>query len=135
MNYKLITYKYRFFFGYVIIGFFSLVVEFLIFNFFNNFQNHLILNSLLSVLTGILFSFWFNVRYNFKVSKTKRNRSLYYFLIISFSSYLIQVFLINRFETHLSYEKLRIITSGSFFWIAYLGLEYNYSNMHFPKWN
>ena len=120
MNFKLITYKYRFFFGYVVIGFFSLVVEFLIFNFFNNFQNHPILNSLLSVLTGILFSFWFNVRYNFKVSKTKRNRSLYYFLIISFSSYLIQVFLINRFETHLSYEKLRIITSGSFFWIAYL---------------
>lgn len=120
MNYKLIKYKYRFFLGYIIIGILSLVFEIIIFNFFKNFQVHLTLNSFLSVITGILFSFWLNVRYNFKVSKTKRNRSLYYFLVISFSSYLIQVFLINKFETYLSYEKLRIITSGSFFWIAYL---------------
>ena len=115
MNFKLTTYKYRFFFGYVIIGVLSLVLEILFFNFFNILQNNQTLNSLISVIIGIVFSFWFNVRYNFKISKSKRNLSLYYFLIISFSSYLIQVFLINRFETQLSYENLRIITSGSFF--------------------
>ena len=120
MNYKLIKYKYRFFIGYVIIGVLSLVLEILIFNFFNILQNHQTLNSFISVITGIFFSFWFNVRYNFKISKSKRNLSLYYFIIISFCSYLIQVFLINKIETHLSYEKLRIIISGSFFWIAYL---------------
>lgn len=120
MNYKLIIYKYRFFFGYIIIGVLSLVIEFFTLNFFNNFQNNETFNSFLSVLVGILFSFWLNVRYNFKVSKTKRNRSLLYFLIISFSSYLIQLLLMKNFETNLSYEKLRIITSGSFFWIAYL---------------
>ena len=120
MNYKLIKYKYRFFIGYVIIGVLSLVLEILIFNFFNILQNHQTLNSFISVITGIFFSFWFNVKYNFKISKSKRNLSLYYFLIISFCSYLIQVFLINKIETHLSYEKLRIIISGSFFWIAYL---------------
>ena len=119
MNYKLLSYKYRFFFGYILIGFLSLLIEVLILNFINNFLNNQILSSFLSVLSGILFSFWINVRYNFKVSKSKRNRSLYLFLIISLSSYLIQVLLINNFETHLSYEKLRIITSGSFFWIAY----------------
>ena len=120
MNYKLIKYKYRFFIGYVIIGFLSLVLEILFLNFFNILQNNQTLNSLISVILGIVFSFWFNVRYNFKISKSKRNMSLYYFLVISFSSYLIQIFLINKFETQLSYEKLRIITSGSFFWISYL---------------
>ena len=120
MNYKLLTYKYRFFFGYIVIGVLSLFIELLIYNFFNSFQSNQLLNSFLSVLTGILFSFWFNVRYNFKISKSKRNRSLYYFLFISFISYLIQVLLINRIETALSYEKLRVMISGSFFWIAYL---------------
>jgi ribulose-phosphate 3-epimerase len=132
MNYKLLTYKYRFFFGYVAIGVISLVVEFLIFNFFYSLQINQTLNSLLSVLTGILFSFWFNVRYNFKISKTKRDRALYYFLIISFSSYLIQIFLINELETQLSYEKLRIITSGSLFWIAYV-LHRRFSFRDFKK--
>lgn len=120
MNYSLFTYKYRFFFGYVIIGGGSLLFEFLIFNFFENFHGNQVLNSLLSVIAGVLFSYWFNVRYNFKVSKTKRNRALYYFLIISFSSYFIQFYLVNKFEILLPYEKLRILTSGSLFWIAYL---------------
>lgn len=119
MNHKFIIYKYRFFFGYIIIGILSLSIELLTYNFLSSFQNNQILNSFLSLLIGIFTSFWLNVRYNFKISKSKRNLSLYYFLIISFSSYLIQVFLINKFETQLSYEKLRVVTSGSFFWIAY----------------
>ena len=105
--------------GYIIIGVFSLFIELLTYNFLNSFQNNQILNSFLSLIIGIFTSFWLNVKYNFKISKSKRNLSLYYFLIISFSSYLIQAFLNNKFETQLSYEKLRIITSGSFFWIAY----------------
>ena len=120
MNYKYIRYKYRFFTGYVLIGVLSLIFEFIVLNFFNSIQNNQILNSLLSVIIGILFSFWCNVRYNFKISKSKRNRSLIYFLIISFLSYLIQVFFISKFQNQISYEKLRFLTSGSFFWIAYI---------------
>jgi ribulose-phosphate 3-epimerase len=120
MNYKYIRYKYRFFIGYVLIGVLSLVFEFIVLNFFNSIQNNQILNSLLSVIIGILFSFWCNVRYNFKISKSKRNRSLIYFLIISFLSYLIQVFFISKFQSQISYEKLRFLISGSLFWIAYI---------------
>jgi ribulose-phosphate 3-epimerase len=120
MNYKYIIYKYRFFIGYVLIGVLSLIIEFTVLNFFNSFQNNQLLNSFLSVIIGILFSFWCNVRYNFKISKSKRNRSLIYFLIISLFSYLIQVFFIEKFQNQISYEKLRFITSGSFFWIAYI---------------
>ena len=120
MNYKYIIYKYRFFVSYVLIGVLSLIIEFIVLNFFNSFQNNQILNSFLSVIIGILFSFWCNVRYNFKISKSKRNRSLIYFLIISLFSYLIQVFFIEKFQNQISYEKLRFITSGSFFWFAYI---------------
>jgi ribulose-phosphate 3-epimerase len=120
MNFKFFLYKYRFFFGYIIIGILSLIIEIIFFKFLNGFSNRPIINSFCSVILGIIFSFWFNVRYNFKISKSKRNRSLIYFLVISFSSYLIQIFIINRFEIYMQYEKLRIITSGSIFWLAYL---------------
>jgi len=120
MNYKLIIYKYRFFLGYVIIGIVSLIIELIFYYKLNEFNNNHILNSFFSVLIGIIFSFWFNVRYNFKISKTKRNKSLKYFLFISFSSYLIQILIIEEFNTSFSYQLLRILTSGSFFWIAYL---------------
>ena len=120
MNYKFILYKYRVFLGYIIIGILSLFIELVTYNFLSSFQNNQILNSFLSVLTGIFTSFWLNVKYNFKISKSKRNRSLLYFLLISFSSYLIQIFLIKKLDHQLSYEKLRFVTSGSIFWIAYI---------------
>jgi len=72
------------------------------------------------------------VKYNFKISESKRNRSLLYFILISFFSYLIQIFLIDKFETQLSYEKLRFLTSGSMFWIAYL-FHRKYSFKDFKK--
>ena len=120
MNHNFLLYKYRFFFGYVIIGIFSLLIELILFKTLNGFFKNQFLNSFISVILGILFSFWINVRYNFKISKIKRNRALLYFLIISLTSYVVQFFLINKFENYFSYEILRLIFSGSFFWIAYL---------------
>lgn len=119
MSYKLIIYKYRFFFGYVIIGLLSLVIEFLIYNFLNDFHDDQTINSFLSVLVGIVFSFWLNVRYNFKISKSKRNKALIYFVLISIFSYLVQILIINRFNNYYNYEILRTITSGSIFWVSY----------------
>jgi putative flippase GtrA len=120
MNIEFIKYKYRFFIGYVIIGFFSLLIELIFYNFLSKYFDNVILNSLCSVLIGILISFWLNIRYNFKISKSKRDRALTYFVIISLLSYLIQIFLIERAQIYFSYELSRIIISGSVFWIAYL---------------
>ena len=72
-DYKFILYKYRFF-GYIIIGILSLFIELVTYNFLSSFQNNQILNSFLSVLTGIFTSFWLNVKYNFKISKSKIDR-------------------------------------------------------------
>lgn len=120
MKRKFLFYRYRFFYGYVVIGVFSLLIELILFNTLNGFFKNQLLNSFISVVLGIFISFWFNVKYNFKVSKIKRNRALLYFLIISLTSYLIQFFIIDKFKNYFSYEILRFIISGSFFWFAYL---------------
>ena len=120
MKQKFLFYKYRFFFGYIVIGVFSLLIELILFNTLNGFFKNQLLNSFLSVVLGIFISFWLNVRYNFKISEIKRNRALLYFLIISLTSYVIQFFIIDKFKNYFSYEILRFIVSGSFFWIAYL---------------
>ena len=92
MNIEFIKYKYRFFIGYVIIGIFSLLIELIFYNVLSKYFDNVMLNSLSSVLIGILISFWLNIRYNFKISKSKRDRALTYFVIISLLSYLIQIF-------------------------------------------
>ena len=120
MNYKFIKYKYRFFIGYILIGVFSLLIELISFNYFSNYTNNEILNSLFSVVIGIFISFWLNIRYNFKISKTKRNRALLYFVLISVISYIIQIFFVKNIQIFLPYEISRMIISGSVFWIAYL---------------
>jgi ribulose-phosphate 3-epimerase len=132
MKNSLIIYKYRFLFGYIVIGIFSLIVEFLFYNFLNKFTEYEIFKSLSSLMLGILFSFWCNVRYNFKISKAKRDRALVYFIIISFSSYLLQILIINKYTSYFSYEILRTFTSGSLFWVAYLFHRY-YSFKDFKK--
>tara|TARA_B110000046_G_C12946745_1_gene378322 strand:- start:234 stop:1274 length:1041 start_codon:yes stop_codon:yes gene_type:complete len=119
MNYKFIHYKYRFFIGYIFIGVVSILIEIILYNFLSIYSGNEVLNSLFAVIIGILISFWLNIRYNFKVSKSKRNKALGYFVLISIFSYLIQIFFIKKIQVYLSYEISRILISGSMFWIAY----------------
>jgi ribulose-phosphate 3-epimerase len=120
MNSKLIFYKYRFFLFYILIGIASLFFELFIYNVLKEYISNKIFVSITSITASIIFSFWFNVRYNFKISKAKRNRALIYFVFISFSSYLLQLIITEKFRIHYDYEIVRIFTSGSLFWIAYI---------------
>lgn len=120
MNFKLLLYKYRFFFLYIVFGTISLVSEILIYSFIKDKFNNLFVSSIIGLAIGILISFWLNIRYNFKISQSKRNRALKYFILISFFSYLIQISFINYLQKYLAYEYSRLIISGSLFWIAYL---------------
>lgn len=120
MNSNLIFYKYRFFLVYILIGTASLFFELVIYNSLNEFTFNHIIVSVTSIIASIIFSFWFNVRYNFKISKVKRNRALVYFVIISFSSYVLQLIITENFRINFNYEIVRILTSGSLFWIAYI---------------
>ncbi len=105
---------------YIIIGFLSLVFELtvrkIIFYFLStsNFYSHF------SVFFGIIFAFYFNIKFNFNVPKIYLKRSLFYFFLISISSYLFQYFVRNQIElNNFSFEESRILISGSFFIIAY----------------
>ena len=73
-----------------------------------------------SILFGIIFAFYFNIKLNFNVPKLYLKRSLVYFLIISFSSYIFQLFIKSRinFES-LNFEETRFLISGMFFLVGY----------------
>ena len=71
---------------YIIIGILSLIVEITIRRFFIQYfpENELILHA--PVVFGVLFAFYFNIKFNFNVPKFYLRRSLIYFFIISLSS-------------------------------------------------
>ena len=75
---------------------------------------------LISVFIGIVFAFWTNVNFNFKIQTSRRNSSLKYFIIISSSSALLQWYLMNIIKLNFtSYEVQRLMLSGFLFIIAY----------------
>ena len=105
---------------YIIIGFLSLIFELIvrrfIFLYISTDPNVLFL----SVFFGIIFAFYFNIKFNFNVPNIYLKRSLFYFTFISLISYLSQ-YLINKklVVIDLSFEVSRILISGIFFLIAY----------------
>ena len=132
MSFKLIKYKYRFFLGYILIGVISIFIELSLFNLINEGFGDKLISSFLSVTTGVIISFWLNIKYNFKISPSKRNRALLYFVIISYTSYSLQAIFVNQVEELFSYEYARIIISGCLFWIAYI-FHIKYSFKDFKK--
>ena len=73
-----------------------------------------------SVLCGVIFAFYFNIKFNFNVPKLHLKRSLIYFLIISFGAYVVH-FSVKRYVDfgNLSFEQTRFLISGTFFLIGY----------------
>ena len=73
-----------------------------------------------SVLCGVIFAFYFNIKFNFNVPKLHLKRSLIYFLIISFGAYVVQ-FSVKKYVDfgNLSFEQTRFLISGTFFLIGY----------------
>jgi ribulose-phosphate 3-epimerase len=120
LKYSLFLYKYRFFFLYIVFGTISLFIELVIYSFLDHKINNLIISSTIAVIFGIMIAFWLNIRYNFKISKSKRNKALKYFVLISSCSYILQISIINSMQIFNSYELSRIIISGTSFWIGYL---------------
>jgi len=115
-NINFFFYKKKHLIFYIIIGFLSLIFELflrkLIINYIST--NEIILH--LSLVSGILFAFYFNVKFNFNVPKIYLKRSLIYFFLISTCSYLAQYILRNQIELrNYSFEETRILISGSFF--------------------
>ena len=117
---RTLIYRFRFLGLYITFGLLSLLLEFFIRTYLIRITFDPILSTLLAVFCGIIFAFWTNVKFNFKIPRSRRNRALVYFIIISCFSGFIQWSLNNliTFE-YLSYELGRLIISGSVFILAY----------------
>jgi ribulose-phosphate 3-epimerase len=115
------AYRYRFLFTYVVIGVLSLAAEVVIYRAARRLGVAEPFGAIAGVSGGILFAYWGNVRFNFKVPVGKRARALYYFAAISVLSWSVQ-FLLRRqiADSGLSYEQARFMMSGSVFALAYV---------------
>tara|TARA_B100000787_G_scaffold107509_1_gene79791 strand:+ start:506 stop:1555 length:1050 start_codon:yes stop_codon:yes gene_type:complete len=132
-NIKYLLKKFKFFYFFVLIGFCSIILELLTYNFFNFLGINKNLSDLLALLVGIFFAFYLNFFYNFKIHKSKFKRALILFFIISCFSWVFQKIISYYFIVdNISYEFTRIITSGCFFIIGYL-LHRKFSFRDFKK--
>ncbi len=105
---------------YILIGFLSLIFELSIRKLILNYFTSNIFFLHFSVFFGVIFAFYFNIKFNFNVPKIYLRRSLFYFILISISSYLFQYLIRNKLElSKFTFEESRIIISGIFFLVAY----------------
>ena len=115
-----LTYRYRFLAVYTVIGVASLFLEFLIKRGLDASGLAPIAAQLLGVLGSVVFAWWMNVRFNFKVPSSKRNRAFVYFFVISAGSWVLNKTLQGPLtEWGLSYEEARGAASGVLFLAAY----------------
>lgn len=126
-------YRFRFLGTYIIIGFLSIFLELMIQGYLDALGVHIYLSILVSLGVGILFAFFGNIFFNFKIPLIRRNQAFIYFAVISlFSSFLQWTIAQILDESIWTYEKGRIIISGWVFMIAYL-LHRKYSFRNFKK--
>ncbi|MDC0235085.1 GtrA family protein [Candidatus Marinimicrobia bacterium] len=130
---KSLIYRLRFIGLYVLFGFLSIILEFFIRTFLISISFNQILSTLLAISCGILFAFWTNVMFNFKIPKSRRDSALIYFVVISCFSGIVQLSL-KKFVAldYLSYEWGRLLISGSIFILAY-AFHRKYSFRDFKK--
>ncbi|MDB2351245.1 GtrA family protein [Candidatus Marinimicrobia bacterium] len=128
-----LIYKVRFLGLYIIFGFISITLELAILNYLIEvgFKNNF--SILISTFIGVLFAYFANVNFNFKIPKSRRNRALLYFISISLLSAFMQWnFGRLTFFENFNYEIQRLVISGSLFIIGYI-LHRKYSFRDYKK--
>ena len=117
---KLLFRSKIFFFKYCIIGVLSISVELLLRKLFLEFNFSFFISSFLSLMSGIIFAFFANVKFNFNIPRYYYSKSLFYFVIISLSSFSLQFLLAKSLIIeNLNYEFTRYLMSAFVFIIAY----------------
>ena len=113
-------YRSRFLSLYIVIGFLSLLLELALRSQLIFLGVHIYLATIISFVMGILFAFFGNTYFNFRIPPARRNRALLYFIAISLLSGVLQWFA-SQFISglKLEYNQSRILISGSLFMVAY----------------
>lgn len=116
-----LLYRFRFLIVYVIIGVLSLILEVVLFRGFERLGLSTTPSNLLALGIGVLFAYWLNVRFNFRIPPAKRNRALLYFVSISTLSGILNfIFRKPLYALGWNYEMSRFAVSGGLFFFAYL---------------
>jgi ribulose-phosphate 3-epimerase len=128
-----IVYRYRFLALYILFGIISLIVEFVIKRTLQSFGFSFLLSEYAAFAVGLLTAFSLNVRFNFHIASAKRKKALFYFSIISFFSFCIQLLFRRQFMAFSMSEELsRVFTAGLFFLFSYV-LHRRFSFKEFKK--
>jgi ribulose-phosphate 3-epimerase len=114
-------YRYRFLLIYIFIGGASLWIEILLLRGLHYLGLPFLAAMFLGLATGIIFAFWLNARFNFKVPIAKRRRAFAYFVLISAGSAVVNFIFKQQLLTWgWSYEGSRFVVSGLLFSVAYV---------------
>ena len=117
-RYKSSIYKNRYLIVYVGIGIFSLLLEQFIINLLNNLSSVNSLNNSIGFISGVIFAFILNAKFNFKVPRKRLLKSMIYFFVISYLSFITQFQIKNYLQIDLKMD--RYLISGFLFFFFYL---------------
>lgn len=113
-------YRFRFLILYIVFGFISLSVELLVIRALAILNLPYYVSAVVGFVVGLFLAFLLNIRFNFKISKVKIKRALFYFSLISLLSFCIQLFFrIFLISKGISIELSRFVISGTFFLLTY----------------
>ncbi|MGF3555030.1 MAG: GtrA family protein, partial [Thermoplasmatota archaeon] len=115
-------YHKRFLINYIVIGFFSILVEVLFIMLIQKFLRiNLPLISVAGFIIGLIVSYLLNATLNFKVPKERNIRTFRTFIIISVFSYSLNFLLLTFLKTKINYPYVyfRFLTAAILFMIAY----------------
>ena len=116
-----IWYRFRFLAIYIVIGFFSILLEVIIRYKLISLGMEPYSATIFGVIIGILFAFIGNLFFNFQIPPNRRLRALLYFMLISITSGSVQWFIGDTlYQLEIKYEQSRLILSGSLFMISYI---------------
>lgn len=114
-------YRFRFLSLYVVIGALSLLLELALRSQLLFIGFHVYLATTLSLILSILFAFFGNTYFNFRIPPARRNRALLYFIVISIFSGILQWSVSQSLKgLELEYDQSRLLISGCLFLVSYL---------------
>lgn len=117
-RYKSSIYKNRYLIVYVVIGILSLLLEQSVINLLNNLSSINNLNNSIGFIFGVTFAFILNAKFNFKVPRKRLLKSMTYFFVISYLSFITQIQIKNYLQIDLKID--RYLISGFLFFFFYL---------------
>jgi ribulose-phosphate 3-epimerase len=116
-----LLYRYRFLISYILIGFASIGLEIVLYRGLASLGLPRLAAVGVGLSAGMLFAYWMNVRFNFKVPRVKRTRAFRWFFLISLASAAINfAFRKQMQDWGWGYELSRFVVAGTFFLLGYI---------------